>query len=236
MSLLCCVFDSFYPTGAVGCYSRVTVTSYHTVSHIQLLTYLSGKCASSNSSTNLWVLRETRSCLDAVIPEAVLFCFGNSRVWFEVSLFHAPLAPSSFLLCISAACEHKGLFGGWNSSSQPLQALMSLILMSNYWSVFEELCASSPRFTLVFVEFAGNRLKHISLSETFPTWKSCLKILLKHLLLELLEYQSQFLNVVFPYMLPQVVLQNCDLKSYRKPGNLPDWWKMLPGSCLRRAV
>lgn len=115
MSLLCCVFDSFYPTGAVVCYGRVTVTNCHTVKHP--ITYLSGKCASSNSSTGLWVLRETRSCLDAVIPEAVLFCFGNSPVCFEVSLFCSPSAPSSSMQCISAACEHKGLFGGWNSSS-----------------------------------------------------------------------------------------------------------------------
>lgn len=148
------------------------LTNCHTVSNIQLLTYLSGKCASSNSSTNLWVLRETRSCLD-VIPEAALFCFGNSPVCFEVLLFHAPPAPSSSTLCISAACERKGLFGGWYSSSWPLQAQVKLILALNYCSVLEELCASSPRFTLVFIEFAGNPLKHISQSETFPTWKSC---------------------------------------------------------------
>lgn len=219
MSLLCCVFDSFYPSGAVVCWGPITVTNCHTVSNIQLLTYLSGKCASSNSSTNLWVLRETRSCLD-VIPEAVLFCFGSSPVCFEVSLFHTPPAPSSSTLCISAAWEHKGLFGGWNSSSWLLQAQMSLILILNYWSVLEELCASSPRFTLVFTEFAGNPLKRISQSETFPTWKFCLKILLKHLLLGLLEYQSQFLTVAFLDMVSQVVLQSCNLKSCWKPGNL----------------
>lgn len=109
MSLLCCVFDSLHPAGAVVCYSPVTVTNSHTLSNIQLLTYLSG---ASSYFSNLWVLRKTRSCLD-LIPEAVLFCFGNSPVCLEVSLFQAPPAPSSFTQCISAACEHKGLFGGF---------------------------------------------------------------------------------------------------------------------------
>lgn len=89
MSLLCCLFDSCYPAGAVVCYSPVIVTDCHTVPNIQSLC-LSGKCASSIFS-NLRVLRETRSCL-VVIPEAVLFCFGNSPVCLEVSLFHAPPA------------------------------------------------------------------------------------------------------------------------------------------------
>lgn len=170
LSLLCCVFDSFYL--AVVCYGPVTVTNCHTVSNIQLLTYLLDKCASSNSSTDLWVLRETRSCLD-VIPEAVLFCFGNSPVALRFSVSCTPSIPLSG---ISAACGHQGLFGGWNSSSWPFQTLMSSILMLNYWSVLEELCASSPRFTLVFTEYAGNSLNHISQRETFPNSKSCSNI------------------------------------------------------------
>lgn len=109
LSLLCCGFDSIYL--AVVCYGPVTVTNCHTVSNIQLLTYLLGKCASSNSSTDLWVHRETRSCLD-VIPEAVLFCFGNSTVCFEVLCFmhpqHSPPLCCAFLLPVDTKGSLEG--------------------------------------------------------------------------------------------------------------------------------
>lgn len=87
LAVLCVWFLlSCWCCGVLG--SPITVTNCHTVSNIQLLTYLSSKCASSNSSTNLWVLRETRSCL------ALLFWKQSSLFWS----FTDSRTPSTLLL------------------------------------------------------------------------------------------------------------------------------------------